>query len=121
MALAHPDALTPAAFILHLRDFFAEHAQTHPGEPLVIDAQLVSDFADALYEEYEAVAGLESITRAHLLLERYGAAPPPRSSVVRQALARAATPLDPDGRVVSWPVHPRAAVAERTDRQGDAP
>lgn len=108
MPLAHPDALTPAGFILQLRDFFAEHAQLNPGEPLVIDAQLCSDFADALYEEFEAVAGLESLARAHLLLERYGEAPLPRPGAARRTLARAATPLDAEGRVVLWPVAPAA-------------
>lgn len=111
MALAHPDALTPSGFILKLRDVFAEHAQLKPGAPLVLDAKLVSDFADALYEEFEAVAALESLARAHLLLERYGGPRQRRSNAVRGALAGASQPLDPEGRVLSWPIVPAARPA----------
>lgn len=88
----------PSPFVLDLQEFFAEHMQGG----VFIDAELCRSFAEGLGEHAQQVQALEAFARAHDVVERLGYVP--RSAAQRQALARAATPLDPDGRVVLFPV-----------------
>ena len=88
----------PSPFILDLQEFFADHVTAG----VSLDADLCRIFAEGLAEHAQQVQALEALARAHDVVERLGHAP--RSTEQRRALARAATPLDADGRVVLFPV-----------------
>ena len=72
---------------------------------ITLDAVLCAAFVDGLSEARDAFKALAALAQEAGLLERLTlTAPGPRTPVERRLLAATAAPLDPDGRVIAFPV-----------------
>lgn len=97
------DASDPIELLEELAAPFA-HAAEH-GEEMTLDPVLCRAFADALNTALGAVRALADLAEAEGLLQRVNAAAKqPRTPVERRLLAAMAAPLDPDGRVLAFPL-----------------
>jgi len=87
------------------------------GDPhgLHLDSHLCLGLADGLREVAEGMALLTTL--AETVREAFAPQPPRRTAQARRVLARTAAPLDPQGRVIAFPLIPQT-IRENSHGQG---
>ena len=107
------DFLNPAPYLEDLAEVFRGGASDPAG--ITFDPELCRAFVEGLGDVAGKVDALAAYVAAAGLVERIQfAADRPRTPVERRNLARLSAPLDPAGRVMSFPTAPvrRVAVSE---------
>ena len=104
-----PDHADPTVCLENLIHVFEEGAGQAGG--LTLDQELCTAFVGGLRECLDGLNALATLAQEAGLLERI-ALPmaPARTPTERRLLAAMAAPLDPDGRVVAFPVGPAPAL-----------
>lgn len=99
-----PSVINPTAHLEDLAEMFAGGAEEAAG--LTFDPVLCAAMAAGLAEAAEATRILVQLAEEVGLVDRLrlAAQPAARSAVERRVLAAMAAPLDPEGRVVAFPI-----------------
>jgi len=99
--------LNPAHHLEDLAHVFEVGAETEGG--ITIDEDLCRYFVEGLRDAADGVEQLVAFAQEHGLVHAVGT-DRDRTPVERQRLARLAVPLDPEGRVLSFPQAPARLV-----------
>lgn len=96
--------IDPTSTLSDLAEMFADGAAKPDG--LTFDPELCAAMADGLAEAGEAMRILTQLAEEAGLVERlrHAALPAPRTPVARRLLAASTVSLDPERRVVAFPV-----------------
>lgn len=103
------DLVSPLPYLADLTAYFAEGAGK---DGLHMDAQLCRSCAAGIAEVASIISSLVTLADAHGIIEQVTVpAERRRTPTERRILAALAEPVDPDGRVVAFPIVPARVVA----------